>query len=615
MGVDMKLFNYKNIDNDVLMRLPKVMQDQSLYTGKYAAANEKNSSKRRNAAGAGTLIAKCGCLTTDFAEALCRAAMLESNPNTGDGYGMRLENRKMVSFVAEICFPSTDLLYGEHAFSGHRVNVAYTTKFAISDPIGESTAPYLFCLWSLFMQDPEFHDAFVEFVDYFKSIDKDGNVEKEGPVKDLVCKLADTAYMILNGGNDKDLVHLKANQNDPGKLEGIIVKASYFVPTQYIGTLKTFQTSSATNLSKLSLQDDFNKITSDDGLIGYFSIDTSRVLSEQEKKLLVQPKHHTPSKEAISICKMIQASGHMHPIRNILLRGESGFGKTETARHIAMGLGLPYTFITCSSETEIYDLLGQMMPNEDRNSQDHVSLTELADLEGLPDVETISIDPETSYTAITGTYKEGATSKDCLVALINRVSKNPEVHGGYHYVESQLVQSIRNGWVCELQEPSVITRPGALVGLNGLLDESNAVALPSGEVLRRHPHSVIVATTNLDYEGCRAMNQSFLSRFQIKIDLKAPSKSVFEQRIRAMTNCPKDVDIKGMLNAYEAIKRFLTEHYLTDGSVDMRTIADWVTAYSILHNYVEAAEMTVIPSSTTDPEGIKEVRNIVMKNF
>ena len=47
----------------------------------------------------------------------------------------------------------------------------------------------------------------------------------------------------------------------------------------------------------------------------------------------------------------------------------------------------------------------------------------------------------------------------------------------------------------------MITRPGALVGLNGLLDESNAVALPSGEVLRRHPHSIIVATTNLDYEG------------------------------------------------------------------------------------------------------------------
>ena len=43
--------------------------------------------------------------------------------------------------------------------------------------------------------------------------------------------------------------------------------------------------------------------------------------------------------------------------------GPAGTGKTEAAKAIAAGLGLPYLFYTCSANTEIFDLLGQMLPD------------------------------------------------------------------------------------------------------------------------------------------------------------------------------------------------------------------------------------------------------------
>lgn len=51
-------------------------------------------------------------------------------------------------------------------------------------------------------------------------------------------------------------------------------------------------------------------------------------------------------------------------------------------------------------------------------------------------------------------------------------------------------------------------QPGVLVGLNSLLEQEGSITLPTGEVIDRHPDTVIVITTNIDYEGCRGMNRA-----------------------------------------------------------------------------------------------------------
>lgn len=237
------------------------------------------------------------------------------------------------------------------------------------------------------------------------------------------------------------------------------------------------------------------------------------------------------------------------------------------------------------------------------------------DLNALPTATDISNDPEMAYKAITGKGKRDATEADCLSAIIQRAAAGNVNSGanGFHYVESPLIQAIRNGWVCEIQEPTVIAKPGVLVGLNGLLDSTSAVNLPTGETIRRHPDAVIIATTNISYEGCRDMNQSVLSRFQIKMDIHAPEDTILAERLRSMTGCPKSVRIPQILKAYHAVLNTLKTLYLTDGSVDLRTLADWISSYMITGSYMESAEMTIIPSATADEEGINKVREVIRK--
>lgn len=59
-----------------------------------------------------------------------------------------------------------------------------------------------------------------------------------------------------------------------------------------------------------------------------------------------------------------------------------------------------------------------------------------------------------------------------------------------------------------MQESTVIMHLGVLVGLNGLLEQTGSIELPTGEITRRHPDAVIVVTTNITYEGYRGLNHS-----------------------------------------------------------------------------------------------------------
>ena len=54
-------------------------------------------------------------------------------------------------------------------------------------------------------------------------------------------------------------------------------------------------------------------------------------------------------------------------------------------------------------------------------------------------------------------------------------------------VESSIATGRRRPSIIEIQEPSVITKPGTLVRLNGLLDDGASITLTSGEVVRRNP--------------------------------------------------------------------------------------------------------------------------------
>ena len=82
----------------------------------------------------------------------------------------------------------------------------------------------------------------------------------------------------------------------------------------------------------------------------------------------------------------------------------------------------------------------------------------------------------------------------------------------FRYVDTPLVEAIRNGYALELQEPTVIANPGVLVGLNSLLDRCNSVFLPTERRYSGIRIQCIIVTTNNDYAGCKPLNQSVISR-------------------------------------------------------------------------------------------------------
>ena len=220
--------------------------------------------------------------------------------------------------------------------------------------------------------------------------------------------------------------------------------------------------------------------------------------------------------EVVDICKHAKlTTGKPAQMRNFLLRGPAGTGKTMGAKAIAAGLGLPYMKYTCSAGTEIYDFVGMVFPNTEHSTgeaqldQEREQLRSLggmtyenvSKLLHLPDLEDMDYDPAGVYQALTGVENQAATAQDCMALVLEKVTEKVRQLSAtpaetssqtYTYVETDFIKALKNGYVAEIQEPSTILQPGVLVGLNSLLEQEGTITLPTGEVIRRHPDAVVV---------------------------------------------------------------------------------------------------------------------------
>ena len=125
-------------------------------------------------------------------------------------------------------------------------------------------------------------------------------------------------------------------------------------------------------------------------------------------------------------------------MRNFLLRGPAGTGKTMGAKAIAAGLNLPYMKYTCSAGTEIFDFVGMIFPDSDFGSTGDATLDKelealksmggmtyenVAKLMELPDLDDMDFDPSGVYQQLTGNENDDATTQDCMAVVLDRVTK------------------------------------------------------------------------------------------------------------------------------------------------------------------------------------------------
>lgn len=142
----------------------------------------------------------------------------------------------------------------------------------------------------------------------------------------------------------------------------------------------------------------------------------ARQLAEEEQLLVWQkPPSHIESEAEKRIYQEVVRNwnrGEMK-ISTILLEGDAGSGKTKLAKALSADINLPYTKITCFADMDKSDVLGSILP------------------------------------------------------VLSEKDKSDTVE--YCYYPSEIVRAYENGWLLEIQEPTVIRDAAVLMALNSAL--------------------------------------------------------------------------------------------------------------------------------------------------
>ena len=151
-----------------------------------------------------------------------------------------------------------------------------------------------------------------------------------------------------------------------------------------------------------------------------------------------------------------------------------------------------------------------------------------------------------------------------------------------------------------LSQSTTIVQPGVLVGLNSLLEQEGSITLPTGEVIERHPDAVVIVTTNISYEGCRGMNQSIIDRMSLVRDIELPAPEVMVQRAMSVTGATDEYQVSQMVNVVNDMADYCRKNSITDGTVGMRSLLDWIVSSEITGDVYQSALYTIISKATAD---------------
>ena len=485
-------------------------------------------------------------------------------------------------------------------------------------PSARDGAALFFAMMPKLLEDQEFKENFQAY----REQRKDGfpDLPKAVTAAAILC---DNAYRRVK--DESCPVHVKVRVDKSGNLMRVsraqLDSGLYKPGTVLAGEFTVFSNTSGNRVRRPA------PVIEHKDFVGKYPLTPGRKLSAGEQALVpALPEWYVIPPEVVDICKHAKlTTGKPAQMRNFLLCGPAGTGKTMGAKAIAAGLGLPYMKYTCSAGTEIYDFVGMVFPNTEHSNGDAqldqereqlrslggMTYENVSKLLHLPDLEDMDYDPAGVYQSLTGVENQAATAQDCMALVLEKVtekvrqlSATPSKTSGqtYTYVETDFIKALKNGYVAEIQEPSTILQPGVLVGLNSLLEQGGTITLPTGEVIRRHPDAVVVVTTNVSYEGCRAINQSVVDRMSLVKDIELPSPEVMAQRVMAATGAEDEYQVAQMVQVVCDMADFCRKNGVMDGAVGMRSLLDWVLSAQISGDPYTSALDTVVSKATADPE-------------
>lgn len=536
---------------------------------------------------------------------LAYAKLMSASNNAKDTTGMGAVGLQGSTFrLAEYCSAGkTDCVIFNQTtgkfIAGRIDNTSPAPKpFNLSDPAFSGTALF-FCLMPILEEETEFQDTFAAFL-----LEMEAGWPDMDKAERLALILCDNVYRRIENSKGVSSAGVKVAIPQTGNVAALnqmsIDNGTYGATSTIYGEFCILQATGNTAASTTSavVREDF---------VGKYLM-SQRTLSQREQAMVpVLPDWYIIPHEVVRVCEHAKATSQSaQPMRNFLFRGNAGTGKTMGAQAIAAGLNLPYTLMTCSANTEITDLVGQFIPDTRGFSEPQLGEDD------LPKISDIVMHPPSVFKQLTGVYDESKTEDDVLQKLVEICVgrlQTKEQSGGQRirYVDTPLLEAIRYGYVCELQEPSCIANPGVLVGLNSLLDNCQTITLPTGERVHRHPDTVIIVTTNSDYSGCRDINQSVISRMDLIFDMEAPNVDTMVKRVMNITGFNDEQMAMKMAIVVRDIAERCRETMITDGSCGMREFKSWVLSTMVTHDPFESAMTTVIASASSDSDNRAEL--------
>lgn len=553
-------------------------------------------------------------------------AMCRCMNGTGEGAVGQIDTNKSVAEYKSSVGPDAYHLVVFDAASGSALASVYDKNTElieqyVAHPSQRDGAAIFFALMPFLMSDAEFDEPFQEYYDQFIA-----GYPDMAKATESMAILCDNAYRRIK--DDTCPAHINITVDKSGNLMRVSqgqLDSGSFVPTSVTaGEFTIFAKTGPAVIKKAGV------VVEHTDFVGKYPLTPGRTLSALELSLIPKlPEWYIIPPEVVDICKHAQkTTGRPMQMRNFLLRGPAGTGKTMGAKAIAAGLGLPYMKYTCSANTEIFDFTGMIFPETDAvstgsseldrereilKSMGGISYANVAKLLRLPDLDDMDYDPAGVYQALTGVENLAATVQDCMSVVLEKVTEkvqalskraeNRQSSGqNYTYVETDFVKALKHGYLVEVQEPSTIIQPGVLVGLNSLLEQEGSITLPTGEIIRRHPDTVVIVTTNVSYEGCRQMNQSVVDRMSLVKDIELPEPEVMVQRAMAVTGCADEYLVSQMVQVVNDMADYCRKNSITDGACGMRSLIDWVISAEISGDPYLSAKYTVISKATADEE-------------
>ena len=569
---------------------------------------------------------------------VCKAVHAVCDCMTGTGEGaVGVIDHRMVAEYKSSSGPDAyhlvvyDSATGNIVASGYDKNTEMVESYRLHQTANDGAAVLMAMIPAL-MADQEFEDNFSMYFDQRKAGYPDLNKAVEymavlcdnayRRIKDETCS-ANIKVKLEKSGN---VLRVSQAQLDSGAYTPNTVIAGEF--TIFAKTGKVMVSAATSEIPHTDFE-------------GKYQLTPGRKLSILEESLV--PKlddWYIIPEEVVNICRHAQVTtGKPMQMRNFLMRGPAGTGKTQGARAIAAGLHLPYMKYTCSASTEVFDFVGMVFPKTDTMTTGDAQLDKeremimamgginyanVAKVMNLPDLEDMDFDPCGVFQSLTGITNEEATSRDCMAVVMDMVAEKikslskpaeREQSSGqtYTYVETDFIKALKNGYVIEVQEPTVIMQPGVLVGLNSLLEQSGSITLPTGEIIQRHPDTVVVVTTNVTYEGCRGLNQSVVDRMSLVEDINLPTPEVMTQRAMAVTGATDEYQVSQMVQVVNDMSDYMRKNGITDGTCGMRSLIDWIISAEITGDVYKSALSTVISKATADEEDREALKTTILE--